>query len=60
MEQTKKKILMNADCLEAMKKMPDNCIDAIVTDPPYGLSFMGKNWDFGVPGVEFWKEALSL
>lgn len=59
-EQTKNKILMNADCLEAMKKMPDNCIDAIVTDPPYGLSFMGKNWDFGVPGVEFWKEALRI
>lgn len=37
-----KKILMNADCLEAMKKMPDACIDAIVTDPPYGLSFMGR------------------
>lgn len=58
-EQTKK-ILMNADCLEAMKKMPDACIDAIVTDPPYGLSFMGKNWDHGVPGVEFWKEALRI
>ena len=55
-----KKILMNADCLEAMKKMPDNCIDAIVTDPPYGLSFMGKDWDHGVPGVEFWKEALRV
>ena len=60
MGQTSKKILMNADCLEAMKKMPDNCIDAIVTDPPYGLSFMGKNWDHGVPGVEFWKEALRV
>ena len=52
--------LLNSDCLDAMKKMPDNSIDAIVTDPPYGLSFMGKNWDFGVPGVEFWKEALRI
>ena len=52
--------LLNSDCLDAMRKMPDNCIDAIVTDPPYGLSFMGKNWDFGVPGVEFWKEALRI
>ena len=60
MEQKSKKILMNADCLEAMKKMPDNCIDAIVTDPPYGLSFMGRSWDHGVPGVEFWKEALRI
>lgn len=56
----KKYGIVNADCLEAMKKMPDNCIDAIVTDPPYGLSFMGKNWDHGVPGVEFWKEALRI
>jgi len=33
------------DCLEMMKGMPDNCIDAITTDPPYGLEFMGKDWD---------------
>ncbi len=33
------------DCLEVMKTMPDNCIDTIITDPPYGLSFMGKDWD---------------
>ena len=56
----KKYGVVNADCLEAMKKMPDNCVDAVVTDPPYGLSFMGKNWDHGVPGVEFWKEALRI
>jgi site-specific DNA-methyltransferase (adenine-specific) len=35
-------------------------VDAIVTDPPYGLSFMGKNWDHGVPGVAFWREALRV
>ena len=52
--------VLNADCLDAMKRMPDNCIDTIVTDPPYGLSFMGKNWDHGVPGAEFWKEALRV
>jgi site-specific DNA-methyltransferase (adenine-specific) len=33
-------------------------VDAVVCDPPYGLSFMGKGWDHGVPGVEFWAEAL--
>ncbi|GAH74658.1 unnamed protein product, partial [marine sediment metagenome] len=33
------------DCLETMKGMPDNCIDTIITDPPYGLEFMGKDWD---------------
>ena len=52
--------VLNVDCLEAMKKLPDNFIDAVVTDPPYGLSFMGKDWDHGVPGVAFWKEALRI
>lgn len=33
------------DCVEQMMRMPDNSIDAVVTDPPYGLAFMGKSWD---------------
>lgn len=37
--------VLNADCLEAMKKLPDNFLDSIVTDPPYGISFMGKDFD---------------
>jgi site-specific DNA-methyltransferase (adenine-specific) len=40
--------------------MDADSIDAIVTDPPYGLSFMGKGWDHGVPGVEFWTEAMRV
>jgi len=43
-----------------MAGMEANSIDAIVTDPPYGLSFMGKNWDHGIPGVPFWAEALRV
>jgi site-specific DNA-methyltransferase (adenine-specific) len=35
-------------------------VDAIVCDPPYGLSFMGKDWDHGVPGEAFWREALRV
>lgn len=35
----------NADCLEFLKEIPDNSIDSIVTDPPAGISFMGKHWD---------------
>lgn len=37
--------LILAECIEAMRSLPDNCIDAIVTDGPYGLEFMGKAWD---------------
>lgn len=37
--------VVNADCLDVMKRMPDNSVDAIVTDPPYGISFMSKGFD---------------
>jgi site-specific DNA-methyltransferase (adenine-specific) len=49
--------LKHADCLDAMPTIRG--IDAIVCDPPYGLGFMGKNWDHGVPGIPFWKLALE-
>lgn len=29
------------DCLELMKKMPDRCVDLVITDPPYGINYMG-------------------
>lgn len=48
------------DCLEEMKKMESNSISAIVTDPPYGLSFMNKKWDHAVPGKEYWSECLRI
>jgi len=40
--------------------MPDNSIDSIVTDPPYGLAFMGKKWDYDVPSIEIWQECLRV
>jgi site-specific DNA-methyltransferase (adenine-specific) len=43
-----------------MPTIEANSIDSIITDPPYGLSFMGKDWDHGVPGVPFWKAALRV
>ena len=52
--------LYNGDCLEVMRGMEDNSVDSIVTDPPYGLSFMGKAWDHGVPSVAIWREALRV
>ena len=36
---------MLGDCLDKMKKIPDNFVDSIVTDPPAGIKFMGKDWD---------------
>jgi hypothetical protein len=48
------------DCRDVMRGYPDATFTAICTDPPYGLSFMGKGWDRGVPGVEFWTEALRV
>jgi DNA modification methylase len=46
--------------LKVLKTFPDNCIDSIVTDPPYGLSFMGKKWDYDIPSIEFWSECLRV
>jgi len=63
------------DCRQSMAAMDASSVDAIVTDPPYGLAsgptttledatsgrgFMGKEWDRGVPGVTFWAEALRV
>ena len=50
----------HGDCREVMAAMDAASVDAIVTDPPYGLAFMGKGWDHAVPGVEFWTEALRV
>jgi hypothetical protein len=48
------------DCRDIMRGLDANSVDAIVSDPPYGLAFMGKEWDHGVPGVDFWTEALRV
>jgi site-specific DNA-methyltransferase (adenine-specific) len=48
------------DCLDVLPTMAADSVDAIITDPPYGLGFMGKDWDHGVPGAHFWAEALRV
>ena len=48
------------DCLDALRQLPDASVDSVVTDPPYGLSFMGKKWDYDVPSVEVWAECLRV
>lgn len=52
--------LYNDDCLNVLRAIEDNSIDSCVTDPPYGLSFMGKAWDYDVPKVEIWKEVFRV
>ena len=46
--------------LDLLKQMKDNSVDSVVTDPPYGISFMNKKWDYDVPTVELWQEVLRV
>ena len=52
--------ILRGDCLEVMASMPEESVEAIVTDPPYGLGFMGKKWDELPPGPEFAAAALRV
>jgi site-specific DNA-methyltransferase (adenine-specific) len=56
----KKAKLILGDNIESLKKLPDNSIDSVVTDGPYGLTFMNKKWDYDVPSIEFWKEVYRV
>lgn len=53
-------MLINKDNIQALKELEDNSIDSVVTDPPYGLSFMGKKWDYDVPSKELWFEVFRV
>jgi site-specific DNA-methyltransferase (adenine-specific) len=53
-------MILEGNCLDEMKKLPADSVDSIVTDPPYGLAFMGKKWDYDVPSVAIWREALRV
>ena len=50
------------DCKDRLKRLEDNSVDSIITDPPYELGFMGKKWDAsGIAyNVELWKECLRV
>jgi DNA modification methylase len=52
--------LLNGDCLEKLKELPDESIDLICTDPPYGYGFMNKDWDKAVVSVDVWRECLRV
>jgi hypothetical protein len=48
------------DCLDILPTLPADSVDAIVTDPPYGLGFMGKAWDTLPPGREWAEQCLRV
>ena len=52
--------LMLGNCLDRLKDLDDNSVDSIVTDPPYGIDFMGKKWDYDVPSTEIWEQAMRV
>ena len=52
--------LIKGDSLIELAKLKDNSVDLIVTDPPYGYSFMGKEWDKALPDKRIWKECLRV
>jgi site-specific DNA-methyltransferase (adenine-specific) len=51
--------IIQGDCLEVLKSIPDNYFDSLITDPPCGISFMGKNWDDHKGGMLQWINWMS-
>jgi len=56
----KNRTILQGDCLQKLRNIPDGMIDQIVTDPPYGYSFMNKDWDKAVVRKEVWTECLRV
>lgn len=52
--------LMTGDVTQQLATLPDNFFDAVLSDPPYGISFMGKAWDHGVPSADTYAELLRV
>jgi len=52
--------ILCGNCVEVLKDFPENSIDLVVTDPPYGLSFMGKDWDKALPSREAFTEIIRV
>ena len=52
--------ILHGDSLDLLKDLDDNSVDSIVTDPPYGYSFMGKDWDKALPSIDIWKESVRV
>lgn len=55
-----KQAFINADSRDYLQKIPDNKIDSVVTDPPYGIDFLDKEWDKDTGCVEVWRECFRV
>jgi DNA modification methylase len=53
-------MIINGDSAKELKKFKDNSIDAVITDPPYGIEFLAKDWDSNTGAVEIWEECLRV
>jgi DNA modification methylase len=63
-------VLVQGDCLDMLRQLPDGCVDAVITDPPYGISFQSawrtESERFGVivgdgePAVRWLSRAASV
>ena len=45
---------------QKLKDLKHNSVHAVITDPPYGIAFMGNKWDYNVPNIEIWKECYRV
>ncbi len=52
--------LIHGDCADVLRETPDASVDSCVTDPPYGIDFMGAGWDSDVPPASIWREVLRV
>ena len=52
--------IYNADCLKGLPDIESSTIDMVATDPPYGIGFMGKDWDRALPDKRVWAECLRV
>ena len=56
----KKWQVINGNNIDILKTYEDNTFDSIVTDPPYGIAFLGKDWDNDTGAMETWEECFRV
>ena len=52
--------IIQGDSAQVLKQFKDNTIDAVITDPPYGIEFLGKEWDRNTGAIEIWRECFRV